>query len=68
MQRCSIVTVEEVVSFLERTDHIVLTTPETEDCGFTWTCYTRKSDGHTYFTIVKANNECIVDYDDIDIG
>jgi hypothetical protein len=58
----------DITLFLERTDHVVLTTPITEDAGRTWTCYTRKSDGNTYFTVVYTDGENVLGYEDTAIG
>lgn len=62
------VTEEEVVAYLERTDHTIMTTPRTEDAGKTWTCTTMKSDGRYYYTIVYTDGENVIGFEDIAVG
>jgi hypothetical protein len=59
------VTVEEVISYLERTGHEVLTTPELRNDGHTWSCMTKKEDGLTYYTDVFTDGDGIVGFEDV---
>jgi hypothetical protein len=59
------ITVQQVITYLENTGHRVLTTPETEDGGYTWTCKTNIGDGHTYLTTVYTDGTNIIEFTDV---
>lgn len=59
------VSCSQICSYLVATGHTILTTPVQD--GNIWTCNTRKSDGHTYFTTVYTEGDEIVGHTDIQI-
>ncbi len=63
-QRNSEVTATQVSAYLQAHRHTVLSTPYSNDGGYTWYVLT-SFNGHNWNTTVFCNATSIVDYDDV---